>query len=88
MTITITKLYNLLSEKLGRDTAENLTEYIEAKIEKELNLQSVNLATKSDISDLQSGLKAEIAKAKFDMVKWGVSLFVVTVLLIVGLYFK
>lgn len=88
MTITITKLYSLLSEKLGKDTAENLTEFIEAKIEKELNTQSINFATKSDISELKAELKNEIAKAKTDMIKWGVSLFVVTVLLIVGLYFK
>ena len=31
---------------------------------KELNLQSVNLANKRDISDLQSGLKAQNRKSK------------------------
>ncbi|TAN01152.1 MAG: hypothetical protein EPN39_02795 [Chitinophagaceae bacterium] len=86
MTITLTKLYSLLSDKLGKDTAENLTEYIEAKME--TDLKNMNVATKSDIAELRGDFKAELAKAKADMIKWSVSLFVVTVLLIVGLYFK
>ncbi len=32
MTITLTKLYELLSNKVGKDEAENLTTYIEEKI--------------------------------------------------------
>lgn len=58
----------------------------------ETDLKNMNVATKGDIAELKAELKgdlrAEIAKAKADMIKWGVSLFVVTVLLIVGLYFK
>lgn len=31
MNITVTQLYHLLSEKVGKETAENLTTYIETK---------------------------------------------------------
>jgi hypothetical protein len=34
MDISITQLYSFLSDKLDRETAENLTAYIEAKNEK------------------------------------------------------
>ena len=33
--ISITQLYTLLSEKVGKETAENLTGYIEDKIKDE-----------------------------------------------------
>ena len=36
MNITLTKLYDLLSAKLGKETAENLTNFIENKINNEL----------------------------------------------------
>ena len=35
-TITITKLYAILSEKVGKDAAENLTTYIETKVKDEV----------------------------------------------------
>ena len=33
-TITLTELYSLLTEKVGKETAQSLTSYIESKIEK------------------------------------------------------
>jgi hypothetical protein len=38
--ITITQLYALLSEKVGKETAENLTDYIQDKIKDEVQTQS------------------------------------------------
>lgn len=35
-TISITKLYDLLTVKVGKETAENLTSYIEEKIKAEV----------------------------------------------------
>ena len=35
-TITLTELYSLLTEKVGKETAQSLTSYIESKIEKEV----------------------------------------------------
>ncbi len=61
MTISITKLYDMLTAKMGREAAENLTSYIEEKIKDELNNKSEQLATKVDLANT----KAEIIKWVF-----------------------
>lgn len=61
MTISITKLYDVLTAKMGREAAENLTSYIEEKIKDELNNKSELLATKVDLANT----KAEIIKWVF-----------------------
>jgi hypothetical protein len=61
MTISITKLYDVLTAKMGREAAENLTSYIEEKIRDELNNKSELLATKVDLANT----KAEIIKWVF-----------------------
>ena len=61
MTISITKLYDLLTAKMGREAAENLTSYIEEKIKDELSNKSELLATKVDLANT----KAEIIKWVF-----------------------
>lgn len=60
--ISITKLYDFLSSKLGKETAENLTTFIENKINHELESQSHNLATKEDLAKLSLATKEDIAK--------------------------
>ena len=65
-TISITQLYSLLSEKVGKETAENLTGYIENKIKNEFESKSDTLATKNDISNLE----LKIAESRADMIKW------------------
>ena len=77
MNISITQLYSLLSEKLDKETAENLTAYIEAKIDKTVSDKTTHLASKEDL-----------ANTKTDMIKWFVSLFIALALMIIGLYFK
>ncbi len=57
--ISLTKLYDLLSDKVDRETAENLTTFIEDKIEDELENKSLMFATKEDV-----------ANAKADIIKW------------------
>ena len=84
LNISIAQLYGLLSDKLDKETAKNLTSYIEAKVEKEVSDKVSHLASKEDIINLQ----VEIAHAKVDMLKWTVGLFVTLALMIVGLYFK
>ncbi|HSV09307.1 MAG TPA: hypothetical protein VLI68_00965 [Hanamia sp.] len=61
MTISITRLYDLLSIKVGKDTAETLTTYIEEKIKEEFIDNSKILATKEDVDNN----KAEIIKWMF-----------------------
>lgn len=77
MNISVTQLYALLSEKLDKDTAENLTAYIEAKIDKTVVDKTAHLASKEDL-----------ANTKPDMIKWFVGLFLALALMVIGLYFK
>lgn len=77
MNISITQLYSLLSEKLDKDTAESLTAYIEAKVDKTVVDKTSHLA-----------LKKDLANAKTDMIKWFVGLFFALALMVIGLYFK
>jgi hypothetical protein len=58
-TITITKLYELVSVKLGKETAENLTTFIEEKISSEVETKATILATKEDV-----------ANCRADVIKW------------------
>ena len=73
--ISLTKLYELLSAKLGKETAENLTTYIEEKIKTGISEKSEILATKQDL-----------AETKVDLIKWIFAFWITLVLLIVGLY--
>lgn len=64
--ISITKLYELLSSKVGKETAENLTTFIEHKIKDELENKSQMLATKEDILILNT----KIEQSKAETIKW------------------
>ncbi len=77
MNISITRLYELLSEKVGKETAESLTNHIEARIEKSVADKANHLASKADL-----------ANAKTYMIKWFVGLYLTLALMIIGLYFK
>jgi len=57
--ISITKLDNLLSLKIGKEPAEVLTSYIEEKIRDEFSDRSQLLATKVDL-----------ANTRADLIKW------------------
>ena len=57
--VSITKLYNLLSLKIGKEPAEVLTSYIEEKIKDEFSDRSQLLATKVDL-----------ANTRADLIKW------------------
>ncbi|TAM99368.1 MAG: hypothetical protein EPN39_06715 [Chitinophagaceae bacterium] len=71
--ITITRLYDLLSAKIGKETAESLTNYIEDKVKEEIDNQTLILATKDDMVSLKSEiarLDIKIADSKSDVIKW------------------
>jgi len=68
--ISITQLYTLLSEKVGKETAENLTNYIEDKIKDEVKLQSDVLATKQDLANIELKLSERIGDTRTEMIKW------------------
>lgn len=69
-TISITKLYDLLSIKLGKETAENLTTFIESKIYNELESKTKHLATKEDLAHGLGKLDAKISETKSELLKW------------------
>jgi len=68
--ISITQLYALLSEKVGKETAENLTGYIEDKIKDEVQVQSNILVTKQDLAAVELKLSEKISDTRADMIKW------------------
>jgi hypothetical protein len=73
MTVSLTRLYDLLSEKVGKETAENLTQYIEEKIKEEVQDSSKLLATKLDLNALKEDivdLRVSIASTKAELIKW------------------
>jgi len=74
-TITITELYSLLSEKVGKETAQSLTAYIEQKIEKDIKHNTRHLATRED---LEKGFKEQS--------RWMLGVFITLALMILGLY--
>jgi len=86
--ISITKLYELLSSKLGKETAENLTTFIEHKIKNEVEGNTQTLATKEELLKMKSELEAKISETKVDLIKWMFAFWVTLVLMIVGIYFK
>jgi hypothetical protein len=57
--ISITRLYDLLTVKVGKETAEQLTSFIEEKVKEETDNKTQTLATKEDV-----------ANAKADTIKW------------------
>lgn len=61
--VTITQLYTLLTQKLGKETAESLTSYIADKVNEDVTASTKDVATKDFV-------KAEIAEAKSDIIKW------------------
>lgn len=74
-TINITDLYDILVSKVGKTEAKALTNYIENKIEKEVESNTKHLATREDLAD-----------TKTDLLKWFIGLFITLFIMILGLY--
>ncbi|MDB5109464.1 MAG: hypothetical protein JWR67_578 [Mucilaginibacter sp.] len=60
------RLYTLLADKLGSDTAEALFKYIDNKTERSVEATIKTLATKDD----SASVRKEIADSKSETVKW------------------
>lgn len=83
--ISITKLYDLLTMKLGKETAENLTNFIENKINQDLEGKTQNLATKEDLAEAKGELNTKISESKNEVIKW---IFILWVSLLIALFFR
>jgi hypothetical protein len=67
---TITKLYDLLIPKLGKEGAENLTTFIESKFENGLEDNTKRLATKEDLGNVRTELanvRIEVANVRTEV---------------------
>lgn len=69
-TISITKLYTLLVPKLGKETSENLTTFIEEKIKSEMESKLSFFASKEDLANVEGRLSEKIASAESRLIKW------------------
>ena len=73
--VSITDLYDILSTKVGKEEAKALTNYIEAKIEKDVDDKTRYLASREDS---EKGFK--------DQSRWMLGIFITLTLMILGLY--
>jgi DNA polymerase III delta prime subunit len=64
------RLYTLLADKLGSDTAEAMFKYIDNKAERAVEATIKTLATKDEISKEFGSVRKEIAEGKTEMIKW------------------
>lgn len=70
MQVSEIQLFQILKEKVGEEQAKTLTEYVEAKIEKQFDLKKDILATKQDLTELKGELRVEMANHKAEIIKW------------------
>ena len=75
MTVSTIQLYEALSEKLGREQAKILTDYVEHKIEE-------TLAEKKDT--IVAEIQTKIAESKVELIKWMVALILGLFIALVG----
>ncbi|MDP9079175.1 MAG: hypothetical protein M3O71_17240 [Bacteroidota bacterium] len=81
------RLYKLLSDKLGSDTAEAMFKYIDNKTERSVEATIKTLATKDDIANVRK----EMGEYKAETIKWMFIFWigqVITTLGIVMLFIK
>jgi hypothetical protein len=92
-TVTLTKLYEMLAQKIGRSDAESLTQYVNIKIKDELNAKTDILATRALVKDESFALREDIHALRnemkdntISMQKWMLGTFITLVVMILGLY--
>ncbi len=78
--ISLTKLCGLLSDKMGKETAENLANFIEENINKGLDNKTQILATKDEITAVKDDISnvklaieqchVRIEQSKAEIIKW------------------
>ncbi len=83
-TISITRLYDQLSAKVGRETAEQFTCFVEEKINDTFAGKMEVFATKQDLSDLRAELVGMIGNTKAELIKWIIVFWAGQVITILG----
>ena len=89
------QLFNLLKPKLGDMEAEAIVDYINLRFNDHTNELYKNFVTKEDLLKSESRLNSRISlldtrisETKSDILRWVVGIFIVTMMAIIGLYFK
>jgi len=85
MMVTTIDLYNILKIKIGENEAKTLVEFIELRVEKEIEENMDELAGKRDLFQIKSELELGIEKVRSDLVKWMFIFWVGQVSVTVGL---
>lgn len=92
--IPLTRLYERLSIKFGKETAEDITSYIEAKND-QLENKTQTLPTKEDLSkvelkinDLELRLSNKINDSKSEILRWIISMWITLSLMMLGIFLK
>ena len=65
MTVTVTKLYEILSRKMGKDEAEMLTTYVEEKIVDEFEKNKSSIVNELKLDNEK--LRTEMAQLRTEM---------------------
>jgi predicted DNA-binding protein len=84
MLVSEIELFEALSEQLGKEKARVLVQYVENKIEKNIDQKKDVFLTKED----KVQIIEKISETKTDLMKWMFGIFSVIMLSIIGLYFK
>ena len=90
--IFVSKIEQAIDQKVETESSkfEQIVQKDINNLRTELKSDNANLRAelRLDIANLRSELKVDIANSKADMIKWFITFFVATTLMILGLYFK
>jgi hypothetical protein len=84
-------IYDALKGMLGEEKARQVVAGIKEQVVQEIEVQKNVLATKEDIASIKEAigkLDTKISESKAEMMKWMFGVFAMTMLAIIGLYFK
>lgn len=89
------QLFQLLKPTIGEQQAEAIVNYVDARFKENNEELYKRLASKEDLLKLEANMEnrmsiidTRISETKSDILRWVVSIFIVTIMAIIGLYFK
>ncbi|MBR2648234.1 MAG: hypothetical protein IKD55_05310 [Sediminibacterium sp.] len=89
------QLFQLLKPTIGEPQAEAIVNYVEVRFKENNEELYKRLASKEDLLKLEAKMEnrmsiidTRISETKSDILRWVVSIFIVTMMAIIGLYFK
>ncbi|MBX9779999.1 MAG: hypothetical protein K2X26_06610 [Chitinophagaceae bacterium] len=89
------QLFQLLKPTIGEPQAEAIVNYVEVRFKENNEELYKRLASKEDLLKLEAKMEnrmsvidTRISETKSDILRWVVGIFIVTMMAIIGLYFK